>query len=58
MACGNANLCKKVGYCEMAAYCQRVHPKLREELLKNTKVSAIDVEIFKANGSGAKCTKS
>lgn len=58
MACGNANLCKKVGYCEMAAYCQKVHPKLREEFLKSSTISAIDVEIFKAGGSGRNCTKS
>lgn len=57
MACGNTKLCGKVGYCEMAAYCKRVHSKLREEFLKTTRVSAINVKIFEANGSGTKCTK-
>ena len=47
MACGNANLCKKVGYCEMGGYCKKVHPKIREQLLKAKKPSNIDVEIFK-----------
>lgn len=58
MAHCNANLCRKVGYCNMAAYCKKVHPKLREEFLKGSTASEIDVEIFKANGSGANCTKS
>lgn len=59
MACGkNDNLCKRVDYCKMKAYCQKVHPKLREEFLKSSTVSAIDVEIFKASGNGVNCTKS
>ena len=59
MACGkNDNLCKRVGYCEMKAYCEKVHPKLRKEFLKTSTASAIDVKIFEANGSGANCTKS
>lgn len=56
MACGN--LCEKNSYCKMAAYCKKVHPNLRKELLKTSTASAIDVEIFKANGSGEKCTES
>lgn len=51
----NSNLCGKENYCEMAAYCTKVHPRIREELLKTSKASAIDVEIFKANGSGRNC---
>lgn len=58
MACSTSNLCKKEGYCQMGAYCEKVHPKIRETLLKNSNASAIDVEIFKANGSGKNCQKS
>ena len=58
MACCNSNLCRKEGYCEMGAYCTRVHPNVRKQLLKRNRSSAIDIEIFRAGGSGRNCTKS
>ncbi len=57
MADCNANLCKRIGYCDLGGYCKKVHPKVREELLKTRKPTAIDVETFKANGSGINCEK-
>lgn len=54
----NANLCGRENYCKMGAYCAKVHPKIREQLLKTSTVSKVDIEIFKAQGSGAKCTES
>ena len=42
----------------MGAYCTRVHPNVRKQLLKSNRSSAIDIEIFRAGGSGRNCTKS
>lgn len=55
MVTNNGNLCPKETYCKYGAYCERVDPKIRAELMKTSSVSAIDVEIFVANGSGMKC---
>ena len=58
MACSKMEGCQKRGYCEYGAYCEKVHPKIRENL-KNTKTqpSYIDVEIFKSRGAGRNCTE-
>ena len=52
MAHNNANLCPNENYCSMAAYCCRIHPEMRKYLLETSNQNAIDIEIFKANGSG------
>lgn len=51
----NGNLCPREAYCEYGAYCVRVDPRIRVELKKTSSVSKIDVEIFKAKGSGIAC---
>lgn len=56
MVTNNGNLCPRETYCEYGAYCERVDPKIRAELIKTSLVSAIDVEIFVANGKGMRCT--
>lgn len=53
----NRNLCPRETYCEYGAYCERVNQKIRAELRKTSSVSAIDIEIFKTNGSGINCQK-
>lgn len=55
MVTNNGNLCPRETYCKYGAYCERVDPKIRAELIKTSLVSAIDAEIFVANGSGMRC---
>jgi len=48
--------CSKKDYCRFGANCEKVNPKIRENLLKTRKQpSKIEVENFISQGAGRNC---